>query len=78
MSELGVRFMSTDIGVGQRAEARAKESADVYDFVSKQLESSRVRRVKDFRAENAMLRRTASEIQMEIVRLRDALRRCRT
>lgn len=78
MSELGVQFMSTDIGAGQRADARAKESADVYDFVSKQLESSRVRRVKDFRAENAMLRRTASEIQMEIVRLRAALRRSRT
>ena len=52
-----------------------KASADIYDFFSKQTESDRLRRIREFEEENALLRRTVSEIQIEIVMLRKALQR---
>jgi len=68
--------MRTNSGAELRAESRlSKTSADIYDFLSKQTESNRLRRIKELEQENALLKRTISEIQIDIVRLRKATHR---
>jgi hypothetical protein len=52
-----------------------KAGADVYDFLSKQTESSRLRRVKELEQQNALLRRKVSEIEIEIAQLLAAMQR---
>src|ERR1700750_3096236 len=51
------------------AENETEYSADVVDFCWRQSESSRLRRIEALEYENNLLRRTASEIQIELARL---------
>ena len=68
--------MRTNGGAELRADSRlSKTSADIYDFQSKQTESKRLRRIKELEQENGLLKRTISEIQIDIVRLRKAMQR---
>lgn len=61
---------------GLRAELCVpKAGADVYDFLSKQTESSRLRRVRELEQQNALLRRKVSEIEIEIAQLLAAVQR---
>jgi hypothetical protein len=48
----------------------AVSGADVYDFCSRQTESSRLRRIEVLEYENELLRRTASAIQIQLIRCR--------
>jgi hypothetical protein len=45
----------------------ASSSADVFDFRSRQAESSRLRRIAALEYENELLRRAASAIQLQLV-----------
>ncbi len=47
--------------------------ANVYDLGLKQDEGSRLRRIRDLKHENALLKRIVSETQIEIARLRELL-----
>jgi len=68
--------MRTNGGAELRADSRlSKTSADIYDFPSKQTEGKRLRRIKELEQENGLLKRTISEIQIDIVRLRKAMQR---
>lgn len=49
----------------------AGSSADVFDFRARHFESSRLRRIEALEYENDLLRRTASEIQIELIRLKN-------
>jgi hypothetical protein len=46
-----------------------KATADIYEFRLRQTESNRRLRIKALEGENALLRRTMSELQIELVRL---------
>jgi hypothetical protein len=53
--------------------ALPKASANVYDFGTRQTDSSRLQRIKALEHENALLMRMVSEVRIEIVRLRQLL-----
>lgn len=46
-----------------------KATADIYEFRLRQTESNRRRRIRALEGENALLLRTMSELQIELVRL---------
>lgn len=68
---LGVKMHSCN-GAGLRVVVPDDDTvsgADVYDFCSRQTENSRLRRIEALEYENELLRRTASEIRIQLIRL---------
>jgi hypothetical protein len=61
--------MSICNGVEPRVVPDDGSGADVYDFCSRQSETNRLRRIEALEYENELLRRTASEIQIELMHL---------
>jgi hypothetical protein len=55
--------------------ALPKTGANVYDFGARQTEGGRLRRIRALEHENALLTRMASEVGIELARLRKLLAR---
>lgn len=71
---LGVEMRATNpIQAACHKATPLEPNANVYDLGLKQDESSRLRRIRDLKHENALLMRIVSETQIEIARLRELL-----
>ena len=71
---VGVEMRATNaIDLARLKSAPPRSNENVYSLGLKQDESSRLRRIKNLKHENALLMRMAEETQIEIARLRELL-----